>query len=420
MKANPLFIVALSTLIIVGAIGLWLIANDDLSDFEVSTIETQEQVSASSNLATNTETADARINNFSNRQNAEDLGTQSGQNKQVFEEFDELLRLKKFKTAMQLVSDNYSALSKVELDGFKSLFINATDKLSENQNKLALSALTAASDIFSDADVWLRIANTATKLENWDAALQAQINLFQLQSDPQEIAQSLRAMLLSSNELRAKFEGRNDELSIKNMYERILRVASNAPRFQLELAYSHLRLREEYKAKILLEQIIYDPELGNIAQETLDRLNESTAVVQTKPVTPKRVSTKGIVVPLEAFGTSFIVNTRIERQNTRLLLDTGASITALSRPLIDRLNLQPLNRQIRLNTANGTTLADLYKVDRLQLGRLVLKDIVVADIDMGNSSNFQGLLGTDTLNKLRADYDYVIDNGKKALIFRRK
>ena len=103
-----------------------------------------------------------------------------------------------------------------------------------------------------------------------------------------------------------------------------------------------------------------------------------------------------------------------------LLLDTGASITALSRELIDRLNLQPLNRQIRLNTANGSTLAELYQVERLQLGRLVLSDIVIADIDMGSTSNFQGLLGTDTLNKLRNDYDYVIDNGQKALIFKPK
>jgi len=115
-----------------------------------------------------------------------------------------------------------------------------------------------------------------------------------------------------------------------------------------------------------------------------------------------------------------VVDAQIERRQTRLLLDTGASITALSRDLVSQLNLQPLNRQIRLNTANGSTTANLYRVRRLRLGNLELRDLVIADIDLGGASRFQGLLGTDALNQLRQDYDYVIDNRQKALIFRRR
>jgi len=418
MKFNPLFVTILISLIVAGASGLWLINNDPKTSTEkpkTNFIKAQNDGSQTVN-----EGDSKSINKTSlDTSLSIDDAPHNNSEKELVNQFKELLKQKHFESGIQLISDHYSSLNQSELDYLKALLLSQIDQLSIAQQPLALSALLSTSELFNEAVVWQRAANIATQLENWEAALQAQLSLFQFQSDPQEIAKSLRAMLVSSNELRAKFESRSDELSIKSMYERILRITSNTPRFQLELAYSHLRLEEKFEARALLEQLVYDPELGEIAQKALDQLNQSAAVVQVKPTIPKR-RINGIVVPLEAHGTSFIVNTRIERQNTRLLLDTGASITALSRELIDRLNLQPLNRQIRLNTANGSTLAELYQVERLQLGRLVLSDIVIADIDMGSTSNFQGLLGTDTLNKLRNDYDYVIDNGQKALIFKPK
>ena len=50
---------------------------------------------------------------------------------------------------------------------------------------------------------------------------------------------------------------------------------------------------------------------------------------------------------------------------------------------------------------------------------MTVRDLVVAEINLGNSQRFQGLLGTDLLNKVGADYSYLIDNENNALIFRR-
>ena len=416
MKPNPLFIAALSALVFSGLGGLWLI-NIDTTVVDTGSENTKlENLPTYSNLATRSSTDKPTIE--SNTISADSINRK--QQSTLLDHIYLLLDQRQFEASSRFISENYSSLSSAQLEQLKLRYLRAVRQLPEGLLSLRLSALQLASEIFIDEAVWRGIAETAAKLEDWETTLQAQLNLFQFQSQAEDISQTLREILTSSSHLRSIFENRGDELSIKNMYERILHVASNAPRFQLELAYSHLRLKEEVEARTLLEQLIFDPDLGAVAQETLDLLNNSNAVVEVKPEPPKRRRPNGIVVPLESHGTSFIVNTRVEQLNTRLLLDTGASITALSRNLVDRLNLQPLNRQIRLNTANGTTTANLYRVERLQLGRLVLNDIVIADIDMGGTSNFQGLLGTDALNKLREDYDYLIDNGRKELIFRRK
>jgi len=45
---------------------------------------------------------------------------------------------------------------------------------------------------------------------------------------------------------------------------------------------------------------------------------------------------------------------------------------------------------------------------------------VVAEIDLGRDGEFEGLLGTDLLNRVNKDYAYLIDNQKNELIFRRR
>ena len=104
----------------------------------------------------------------------------------------------------------------------------------------------------------------------------------------------------------------------------------------------------------------------------------------------------------------------------RLLLDTGASITALSAEAIQDLGLRPNGTIITLNTANGRTQSRLFRTDRLRLGRLQLNDMVVAEIDLSGSRGIAGLLGTDVLNQLNEQFSYPIDDENNALIFRRR
>ena len=221
---------------------------------------------------------------------------------------------------------------------------------------------------------------------------------------------------------RSDLENRKDEVGINQLYQYLNESLPDNTRFQLELANSYLRLNNTEQARYLLEVLQFDLELGEVAKNTLTRLNEdlqnNSEKISDKPtLTSNR---NEIAIPLQRAGNSFFVNTEINRRKTNLLLDTGASITALSSSLIQKLGLKPNGKEIQLSTANGIRTARLYHVDRITLGRLSIKNMVIAEIEFSSNSPFQGLLGTDLLNQLDTNYSYIIDNQKNALIFRAK
>jgi clan AA aspartic protease (TIGR02281 family) len=147
--------------------------------------------------------------------------------------------------------------------------------------------------------------------------------------------------------------------------------------------------------------------------------SDSIAVIASSPDDLDSQPTD-MVVPLRRVGNSLVVPGSINGRSVSLLLDTGASITALSQDMISRLNLQATGDSVQLSTANGVTKARLYRISKMRLGRVFVRDAVVAEIDLRASGSFQGLLGTDILNNADPRYSYLIDNSKNALIFRRK
>ncbi len=421
MKVNPIFVFSLVLLIFIGSAGLWQLKPDSSNHARNGTANELRQPAAAND--------GARIGNGANT----NLETEISSNKlpaetvtsvSAFNDVNALIKQGNLLLAADKISQNYSSLTSPNLELLFEYYLTAAYQLSQNDDTKRLRWLAAIGELYDEPRIWRGIAQSASNLKDWNTAVDAQLSLLQLQSDSLEREQTERELLLSSNQLRAEFEAQGDELSIKDLYQRITRIASNSPRFQLELAFSHARLEETDFARAILEPLVFDQEVGSAATTALAAIEkqlagEQSAIAQTPtPREPQRPA--GIVVPLQPVGTSFLVDTQIERRNTRLLLDTGASITALSSELISQLNLQPLNRQIRLNTANGSTSANLYRVKRLRLGQLELRDLVIADIDLGGATHFQGLLGTDALNQLKQNYDYVIDDRRKALIFRRR
>jgi len=198
----------------------------------------------------------------------------------------------------------------------------------------------------------------------------------------------------------------------------------------LELAFSYLALDDVNSAKPLFSAIQYDIEVGSQAQEQLaiieqlDREQQSASLNARLELEARNrqanINRNDISVALVRVGNSFLVDSAIDGKQARLLLDTGASITSLSSQLISRLGLSATGNVVRLSTANGITESQLYLVKKLKLGRFTVNNLVVAEIDLNQNGRFQGLLGTDLLNKVGPNYSYLIDNENSRLIFRRK
>ncbi|MEM7357615.1 MAG: aspartyl protease family protein [Pseudomonadota bacterium] len=341
-------------------------------------------------------------------------------------ELQALLAASRWRDAIAKITSNYSRASASELERFKAMVLQYADQLlTKGAESAASSLLKEYTQAFDELTAWKQLAELSLKTQDWDNAITSLLAYSAQENQPEAFEQSLRSLVRAGNYVRATLERQGDEAGILALYQRIYDQHPQYPRFQLELANAHLRLNDPDSARPLLENLSYDPKLGIIAQETLARMNsqrqaELDALTQAEPETPPPVPSTDIAVPLIRSGSSLLVDVSVNSVPMRLLLDTGASITALSSEVIQDLGLRPNGTVITLNTANGRTQSRLYRTDRLRLGRLQLNDMVVAEIDLPSSRGIAGLLGTDVLNQMNEQFSYLIDDENNALIFRQR
>jgi len=319
-----------------------------------------------------------------------------------------------FQSAANYINDHHAEFSSAELEEFKILFLKGN-----TGSQRRLDRLRAAAKVFDDLESWSALAEAAQERHDWQTSFAALMRASELENSSPALEAKLENLIKVTSYLRANLEKRGDKLGIKSLYQQVYKLHSNHPRFQLELAYAHLRLNETAKAERLLSALQYDPELGEVAQQALKRSREAQTAPQPEQSPAPLSNQNDLVVPLVRAGNSFFIDTTVNNRRTRLLLDTGASISALSKNLISRLKLSPTGQVINLNTANGTRQARLFRTKQLKLGDIQLDGLVVAEINLENNSGFEGLLGTDALNQIDSNYSYLIDNSQNALIFRK-
>lgn len=337
---------------------------------------------------------------------------------QLTERLRTLLEQGKFDAAIGLINQNYERASAAQLDRIKALIVNfAAAHSGRDANAVAIRLLRAYTEEFDDLDAWRMLASAYSTAGLWAQAVDVLLHATGMENDLDRYATSLRALENSASQLRAAYSKRNDKLQVLALYKRIYEQYPQHPRFQMELAQALLETGDVTSARRFLDGLRYDPDLGALAAQLLATLAaEQRAAAQPTPAATN--SKPQIVVPLIRAGNSLLVDTYVEGSAARMLLDTGASVTALSASVIEQLGLRPTGEKIRLTTANGITSARLFRANRLEIGRVAFTDLIVAEIDLSNDRQIVGLLGTDVLRRMDNRYSYVIDDQQNALIFK--
>jgi aspartyl protease family protein len=127
------------------------------------------------------------------------------------------------------------------------------------------------------------------------------------------------------------------------------------------------------------------------------------ATLAARPVAPvaaAAVTSRSVIVPRDARG-HFQVDARIEGRDLSFMVDTGASMIALTASDAARLGIHPAQREFvtEVKTANGTVRAAPTRLDRVEIGDLVVRDVaalVLPDEALGDN-----LLGLSFLSRLR-------------------
>ncbi len=133
----------------------------------------------------------------------------------------------------------------------------------------------------------------------------------------------------------------------------------------------------------------------------------------------QRINTPGLIeVPLYSSGDAYYVLAKLNGlpQSFRLLIDTGASFTAVSNEVAKELDILITENAgiLTLNTANGIIQAPLRKLDSLSLDGAVVQNVDVVILE--TMDNFDGLIGQSYLHH----FDIDINRSERKLILVRR
>ncbi len=150
------------------------------------------------------------------------------------------------------------------------------------------------------------------------------------------------------------------------------------------------------------------------ADAGVDELDAAVATLPP-PAAVAELETGGCEIPVERSRTgSLMVDVGLNGLNTRLILDTGATMTVLNRSAAEEVGAASRPGRLIAMTANGTTEMALGLVDDVVIGGRSVGGVRVAVCDECIGARADGLLGVD----LQAAFDLQLDVAGPRLWFR--
>jgi clan AA aspartic protease (TIGR02281 family) len=200
-----------------------------------------------------------------------------------------------------------------------------------------------------------------------------------------------------------RLDGEQRWVELLGYYEFLAAIDFTIPEFELRQALLYRRLGEDARANELLTRL----------QSADDRSDPQwTATIDSHVAERASEQSPGIelsnAIPLERHGSGYLVNITLnDRDTLKLLVDTGASMTALTRESFRQLHQQDfsLQRTQLFNTANGYARGDVYRASTLTLGDERVEEINVAVLDLLSMGDVDGLLGMNVLRQFRFELD---------------
>ena len=233
-------------------------------------------------------------------------------------------------------------------------------------------------------------------------------------SDQSEVAQQFNNFVLQIDD---SYTNQTDWASLINLYGHINTSGLMTSTYQYRQAIAYLRNGDEAFAIEQLNQLLTDSLVGESAAKALSGLVDEP---EAPTIVYNSLWEGADSIALQKLGNQYAVNLdNARRESVKLLIDTGASMTAVSRESFETLNangdaVQQDNRIFR--TASGLVQATVYSVPELVLGPHRLENTQIAVIDFGTERGIDGLLGMNILGQFR----FQIDQDSSQLLLSKK
>ena len=204
----------------------------------------------------------------------------------------------------------------------------------------------------------------------------------------------------------------DDLFGLANIYQQMHRLNLLTPMHRLRQAQLSIQTGSMASAREILADLIQEPSVSAEAEQIMLNHQQELSLGKGNKMAIKNGYSDQVA--LVSRGNQYLTNLEIEESTVALLIDTGASMTTLSQAAFHALSTKHtfnLMGQRMFSTANGIAKGDIYRVERLKLGKFTLNGSQLAVLNFTMPAGVDGLLGMNVL----AQFRFHIDQEKQLL-----
>ncbi len=312
------------------------------------------------------------------------------------------------------------------------------DSLAEERTQPAsetVSAFAHLKQLFADNDPdFYPALNAALRAEpdNWELLMleaewvkqekplsDAIIHYYGLleRNPPAEIAREIRSLIppLVDNALdKLRLAGQWDTLA--QFIEPLFQYAPQNRTFIMQLAEAYgrqnkLTLMENVLASVMPD----DPQAEAIRASVYKKLATRQENDESVSSTASSVSEHAFVMDIEQTGDHYLAPVKLNGRHSRLLVDTGASITTITSDVFAQLRQRGHYRDLgkfALNTAGGRVEARMITLEKVEFGPFRMSNVTLMVLPEDTLTGAEGLLGMNILKR----FEFRIDQYQSALL----
>lgn len=238
----------------------------------------------------------------------------------------------------------------------------------------------------SNFDLRFQLAELLDQTQQPSAAIQQLLTIRALSLDSADLQRARLQIDAIAARADERYQVSRQTQAALSFFQDLIVKEPNYDRHRLLLSQWLLRNDELATA----ERLLRETGLNGVTQAELD---SALAEIQ------KRQQTLPIERRNGAMFADVTARTPTGDHTLNLLLDTGATLTAISIFKLREMEAIRTDYSIQAQTANGIVELPIYRLERLEAGPITLSDVAVAGL-LEPGINSDGLLGLDVLDQL--------------------
>jgi clan AA aspartic protease (TIGR02281 family) len=230
----------------------------------------------------------------------------------------------------------------------------------------------------------------------------------------EQLAQINRLIDVNTTRIIQQFSGDGSWDLLAAFLEPLIQVDPLNRRYILALAKAYGMQEQTILMENVLAALPSDDARAQRLRNDIYNLDRVASIEQQpkEAFSPNPSSNIESQVRLIARNGQYYTDVRLSSVDAQLLVDTGASTTAISQQVFNRITSSDTNYlgTFQVQTAGGNIASPIYRIAELVIGEERLSNVSVMVLPTENLSDFDGLLGMNVIKRFNISYDQATGN----------